>query len=426
MANLTHLNVREAAEAVATGEVSALELTQECLDWIYAREDEVGAFEYLDPDYVLDQARQLDKGPRLGPLHGVPIGIKDTYDTADMPTAYGSPIYEGNRPSADASAVALCRAAGAVIVGKTVTTEFAYWSPGKTRNPRNPDHTPGGSSSGSAAAVADNMLPLAFGSQTAASVIRPAAFCGVFGYKVTRGGIDPRGLNPLSPTLDSPGFFTRALGDIPLVRSVLVGDDPDPDPRPDDSPPRVGLVRTVHWDEADPATQEVVESAANRLSDAGVEVSEPEMPDGFQHLAEAQNTIMAFEIARGFAWEYVNHRDKLSDIFCGIVETGLSTLYDNYVAAIVLANRCRANFPALYEDVDVLIAPSTIGEAPAGIDATGNPLFSRMWTLMHLPSVHLPTGSGPNGLPVGVQVMGRLHADNQMIVDSQWMWDRLV
>ena len=208
-------------------------------------------------------------GRGSAPLHGVPIGVKDTYDTADMTTAYGSPIYDGNRPRADASAVALCRAAGAVIVGKTVTTEFAYWSPGKTRNPRNLGHTPGGSSSGSAAAVADNMLPLAFGSQTAASVIRPAAFCGVFGYKATRGGIDSRGLLPLAPTLDSPGFFTRALGDINLVRSVLVGDDPDPAPRPDDSPPRVGLVRTVHWDEADPASRDLVEDSAHRLAGAG-------------------------------------------------------------------------------------------------------------------------------------------------------------
>ena len=183
--------------------MSAEELVHACLDRISAREDEVRAFECLDPGYALDQARNLDNGPRLGPLHGVPIGIKDTYDTADMTTAYGSPIYEGNRPRADASAVALCRAAGAVIVGKTVTTEFAYWSPGKTRNPRNLDHTPGGSSSGSAAVVADNMLPLAFGSQTAASVIRPAAFCGVFGYKATRGGIDSRGLLPLAPTRDS-------------------------------------------------------------------------------------------------------------------------------------------------------------------------------------------------------------------------------
>ena len=373
MANLTHLSVREAAQAVASGETSAHELTQECLDWIYAREDEVGAFEYLDPDYVLDQARQLDNGPRLGPLHGVPIGVKDTYDTADMPTAYGSPIYQGHRPGMDASAVALCRAAGAVILGKTVTTEFAYWKPGKTRNPRNPDHTPGGSSSGSAAAVADNMLPLAIGSQTAASVIRPAAYCGVYGYKVTRGGFDPRGLNPLAPTLDSPGFFTRALGDIPLVRSVLIGDDPDPEPRPQDDPPRVGLVRTVHWDEADPVTREVVENAAKRLADAGVDVSEPEMPDGFQYLVETQNTIMAFEIARGFAWEYVNRRDQLSDIFCEIVETGLSTLYDDYVAAIALANRCRTGFSAVFEDVDVLIAPSTIGEAPAGPTGPGIP-----------------------------------------------------
>ncbi len=426
MVNPAHLDVREAAHAVASGEMSAEELARACLDRISAREDEVRAFEYLDPGYALDQARNLGNGPRLGPLHGVPIGIKDTYDTADMTTAYGSPIYEGNRPHADASAVALCRAAGAVIVGKTVTTEFAYWSPGKTRNPRNLDHTPGGSSSGSAAAVADNMLPLAFGSQTAASVIRPAAFCGVFGYKATRGGIDSRGLLPLAPTLDSPGFFTRALGDISLVRSVLVGDDPDPAPRPDDSPPRVGLVRTVHWDEADPVSRDLVEDSAHRLAGAGAPVSEPVMPDGFQHLAEIQNTIMAFEIARGFAWEYANHRDKLSDTFREIVETGLSTPYDDYVSAITTADRCRAGLAAVMEDYDVLIAPSAVGEAPAETGSTGNPLFSRVWTLMYLPSVHLPTGSGPNGLPVGIQAMGRCHRDSELVIDAQWMWDRLV
>ena len=234
------------------------------------------------------------------------------------------------------------------------------------------------------------------------------------------------GLNPLAPTLDTPGFFTRALDDIPLVRAVLVGDDPDPEPRDADDPPRIGVVRTAHWDEADPATRAVVDDAVKRLADTGAEVSEPEMPDGFKYLAETQNTIMAFEIARGFVWEYVNRREQLSEVFCKIVETGLSTLYDDYVAAIRLADRCRAGFPAVFEDVDVIIAPSTRGEAPAGLDATGDPLFSRMWTLMHLPSVHLPTGSGPNGLPVGIQVMGPNHADNQMVVDAKWMWDRLI
>ena len=426
MVNLTHLSAREAADTIESGETSAQELAQAYLDRICAREDEIGAFEYLDPDYVIEQARRLDNGPRRGPLHGGPIGIKDTYDTVDMPTTYGSPIYEGNRPGADASVVALCRAAGAVIVGKTVTTEFAYWSPEKTRNPRNPDHTPGGSSSGSAAAVADNMLPLAFGSQTAASVIRPAAFCGVYGYKVTRGGFDTRGLSPLAPTLDSPGLFTRSLGDIHLLRSVLVNDDPNPIPRPNDSMLRVGLVRTVHWEEADAVTRDIVEDSASRLADNGAVVTEPEMPDGFQNLAEIQNTIMAFEIARGFTSEYANHREKLSETFCEIVETGLSTSYEDYVSAIALANRCRAGLTCVFEGIDVILAPSTVGEAPAGIDATGDPLFSRMWTLMHMPSLHLPLGHGANGLPVGVQVMGWHHADNRLVVDGQWMWDRLV
>jgi Asp-tRNA(Asn)/Glu-tRNA(Gln) amidotransferase A subunit family amidase len=426
MVNLTDLSAREAADTIESGETSAQELAQAYLDRICTREGEIGAFEYLDPDYVIEQARRLDNGPRLGPLHGVPIGIKDTYDTFDMPTTYGSPIYEGNRPGADASVVALCRAAGAVIVGKTVTTEFAYWRPGKTRNPSNPDHTPGGSSSGSAAAVADHMLPLAFGSQTAASIIRPAAFCGVYGYKVTRGGFDTRGLSPLAPTLDSPGLFTRSLGDIHLLRSVLVNDDPNPIPRPNDSMLRVGLVRTVHWDEADAATRDIVEDSASRLADNGAVVTEPEMPDGFQNLAEIQNTIMAFEIARGFTSEYANHREKLSETFREIVETGLSTSYEDYVSAIALANRCRAKLTCVFEGIDVILAPSTVGEAPAGIDATGDPLFSRMWTLMHMPSLHLPLGRGANGLPVGVQVMGWHHADNRLVVDGQWMWDRLV
>lgn len=426
MVDLTHLGVREAADAIKSGETSAQELVQAHLDWIYAREDKIGAFEYLDPDNVIEQTRRLDNGPCLGPLHGVPIGIKDTYDTFDMPTAYGSPLYKGNRPKADASMVALCRAAGAVIIGKTVTTEFAYWSPGKTRNPRNLDHTPGGSSSGSAAAVADNMLPVAFGSQTAASVIRPAAFCGVYGYKVTRGGFDTRGLSPLAPTMDSPGIFTRSLDDICLLRSVLVNDDPKPEPRPSESTLRVGLVRTVHWDEADAATRDIVEDSANRLADNGAVVTEPEMPGQFQYLAEIQNTIMAFEIARGFTSEYINHRDNLSQTFCEIIEIGLSTSYEDYVSAITLADRCRVEFSSVFEDIDVILAPSTVGEAPAGIDATGDPLFSRMWTLMHMPSLHLPIGSGPNGLPVGVQVMGQHHADNNLVVDGQWIWDRLV
>ncbi len=425
MADLTQLGVREAARVVASGEASAEELTRACLDRIAAREDAVGAFAYLDPEHALDQARKLDRGPRLGPLHGVPVGVKDTYDTADMPTAYGSPIYEGHRPRADAGAVAACRAAGAVIVGKTVTTEFAYWSPGKTRNPRDTARTPGGSSSGSAAAVADRMLPLAFGSQTAASVIRPAAYCGVFGYKATRGGLDSRGLLPLAPTLDSPGFFTRALGDIPLVRSALVGDDPDPAPRAQGPPLRAGLVRTAHWEEADAAARGAVEDAADRLAEAGAEVSEPDMPDGFEDLAGIQNTIMAFEMARGFAWEYAERRGALSDVFRALVETGLATPYGDYLSAVALAERCRAGLDAVMEEHDVLFAPSAPGEAPEGTGRTGDPVFSRMWTLMHLPSVHLPTASGPNGLPVGIQAMGRRHGDSRLAVDARWMWDRL-
>jgi Asp-tRNA(Asn)/Glu-tRNA(Gln) amidotransferase A subunit family amidase len=414
-------SVQSIATAIAAGRLTAEAAAQACLDRIGEREDVVGAFEFIDPDQVLAEARMRDREPPRGPLHGVPVALKDTYDTCDMPTGYGSPIYAGHRPRTDAAIVAMLRAAGAVILGKTVTTEFAYWRPGKTANPRNPAHTPGGSSSGSAAAVADGMAPLAFGSQTAASLIRPAAYCGVVGYKASLGQLSTRGLCPLGQSLDTPGFMVRDVADIALVRSVLTGDRADVPRRDPHEPLRVGVVRTAHWSEADPCAREALDVLASRAADAGAIVTEPAMPDGFDDLAAHQNTVMFYEVGRNFAHEYAHHRDQLSEVFAGMIEAGRSIPYADYLAARDAADRCRSAMAEVFGGVDVMVAPSAHGEAPKGRDRTGDPLFCRMWTLLHLPCIHLPVTTGPQGLPVGAQAIGPFNRDGALIAGASWL-----
>jgi Asp-tRNA(Asn)/Glu-tRNA(Gln) amidotransferase A subunit family amidase len=424
MTQLNELGARQVARLVAEGKASAEEVVDACLARIAAREGAVGAFSHVDPDAARAQARAVDNGAASGPLKGVPLGIKDIIATRDMPTTNGSPIYAGNRPAYDASCVSVCRAAGATVLGKTVTTEFAYFFPGKTRNPHNLEHTTGGSSMGSAAGVADFMFPLGFGSQTAASVTRPAAYCGVIGYKATTGDFDLQGVCGLSASFDTLGFLCRELEDIALMREVMLG-DPEPSPRAEASPLRIALVRTPHWDKADAATRRVVEGAAATLAGAGARVDEPALPKGFDDLAETHGRIMAFDAARARAWEYNEHRDQLSPQFAALVESGRAVAYGDYRAAHDHAADCRSRFDAWFADYDVVIAPSAPGEAPAGLKATGDPLFSRMWTLLHVPSVTLPVGKGDSGLPIGVQVIGRTHRDGKMIADAQWVYDRL-
>ncbi|MBH60949.1 MAG: hypothetical protein CL569_00550 [Alphaproteobacteria bacterium] len=424
MADLNELGAKQVADLIAAKKASSEEVVTACIARIEEREAEVGAFQYFDADYALDQARALDNGPVKGSLHGVPLGIKDIIDTRDMPTGNGSRIYPDRRPISDASCVALSREAGGVILGKTVTTEFAYFFPGKTKNPHNLGHTTGGSSMGSAAGAADHMFPIGFGSQTAASVTRPAAYCGTIGYKATTGDFDLQGVCGLASSYDTLGFLCRELEDISLMREVLIG-DASPSPRADSAAPTVGFVRTPWWDQADAATQRVLEGAADRLAQEGAEVSEPDLPLGFADLADTHKLVMSFDAARARAYEYMGHPDKLSPQFTALMEEGRSISYKDYREAQTRSIECRRQLKELMSDYDVLLAPSAPGEAPEGLEATGDPLFSRMWTLLHVPSVTLPIGTGDLGLPIGVQVVGATHGDGTLISDAQWIYDRL-
>lgn len=419
---LNELSLFDAAAAVRSGRASASELAAACIARVEQREAEVGAFESFDAERVMASARALDGAAPSGPLHGVPIGIKDIIDTVDHPCRCGSPIHMERRPGWDASCVALCRAAGANIFGKTVTTEFAYFHPGKTRNPHNLDHTPGGSSQGSAAAVADHMLPFAFGTQTAASVTRPAAFCGVIGYKASYGSFDLQGVCGLAPGLDTLGFLCRDLRDIPLVRSVLCSDDSTFVVRRDGEPgPRIGFVRTPHWKQAEPATRRLLEATARSLSAAGARVDEPALPGGFDELAELHHVIMAFEAARARAFEFLYHRDALSDKLVALLDDGMRIGRGQYLRATTRVAAAMTGLDALFDRYDALLAPSAAGEAPAGLGATGDPLFSRMWTALRVPSVTLPAGTGDRGLPLGVQLIGRFNDDVALLSVADWV-----
>ena len=424
MPPLYTLTAAEAAAAIADGTLTSEALVTACLERIRAREDGVGAWEYLNPEQVLMQARACDRSSARGPLHGVPVGIKDLIDTADMPTAYGSPIYAGYRPAWDAACVALLRAAGAVIMGKTVTTEFAMFTPGKTANPHNLAHTPGGSSSGSAAAVADNMVPLALGTQTAGSIIRPASFCGVVGYKPTHGQFPVAGIKALSQTLDTLGGMARSVADMALLRAAFVGGPTRLAALA--QPPRLGLCRTPQWPHATPATQQALESAARQLTTAGARVQEVELPAAFAHLAAAQETIQVFEGARCCAYELTKHRQQLSQKLLDLLAPATHISYAAYAEALVLTETCRRQLEAIFANYDVLLVPSAPGEAPAGLEATGNPVFNRLWTLLHTPAVTLPGLTGPNGLPVGVQVIGLPGMDDRLLAIAAWMHPQLV
>ena len=411
------LNAWEAAEAIAAGTLTSEALVRDCLARIDARDPAIAAWTHLDPEQALAQARDRDRAPKSGPLHGVPVGVKDIIDTADMPTTYGSPIYAGHQTAWDAACVALLRQAGAVIMGKTVSTEFAMYEPGKTANPHNPAHTPGGSSSGSAAAVAAEMVPLALGSQTAGSIVRPASFCGVVGYKPTHGDFSLAGIKLLSQTLDTLGGFARCVQDLALLRAVLMGSPPQV--AAPALPPRIGLCRTPQWPQATPATQEAVETAARRFADAGAPVDEVTLPAEFDGLVEAQTTVQIFEGVRCCAYELTQRRDQLSASTQRLLGPGESLTYAEYRAA------CRAALPAVFAAHDVLLVPSAPGEAPAGLGATGNPLFNRTWTLLHIPVVNLPGLSGPQGLPVGVQAVGPLGGDDHLLAAAAWMHPHL-
>ncbi len=413
------LSAAEAARAIQAGRLTSETLVAACLERIAARDGELAAWVHVNADAALAQARALDRQAAPGPLHGIPVGIKDIIDTADMPTEHGSPIYRGNRPRADAAAVALLRRSGCVILGKTATAEFANLHPPATRNPRNPAHTPGGSSSGSAAAVADHMVPLALGTQTGGSMIRPAAFCGVIGMKPSFGSINRSGVKPVSDSLDTVGIFANTVEDAALALNLLSGRRL-PDFSAKSAAPRIGFVRTSRWKDADSATHAALESAAVRLAGAGADVKEAALPPAAEALFEAQGMIMDFETARALGWEQLNHRESISATLRQRLDNGWAVSREQYDGARQTARDARRQFTDLMRGFDLLLTPSARGEAPKGLASTGDSLFNRVWTLLGVPCVTLPWGNGPQGLPIGAQFVSAFDHDSALLAHAQW------
>src|SRR5215831_14441244 len=419
------LGATEIVAKIAAGEITCEAVVRACIERIAARDPIVKAFVNFDPELALTQAHALDREPRRGPLHGVPIGVKDVIDTFDMPTEMGSPIYRGNRPMADAACVALLRRAGAVILGKTATCELAGMAPAATTNPHNAAYTPGGSSSGSAAGVADFMVPAALGTQTGGSVLRPSSFCGVFGYKPTYNTFNKAGLKPAAESIDTIGWIGRSIEDLALLTAVLRMEEPQP-LRKLSAMPRVGLCRTELWDKAQPETRSAVENAGAALSKAGAIIRDVTLPEAFAGLpALARGTINHFERAACMAFEWDNHRPALSPQMRRYIESGLKTSRAHYVAAWRRVEECRALLSQVFSDIDVLLAPCVPGEAPSGLASTGDPSMQAMWTALHTPTMTLPTHRGPNNLPVGIQLIAQRYEDDRLFAYARWIWDKI-
>jgi Asp-tRNA(Asn)/Glu-tRNA(Gln) amidotransferase A subunit family amidase len=420
MKNLNELTATEIVQAVGSRQTTCEAVARACLDRIAERNAAVQAWQFLDPDLVLRQAHALDRRGTAGPLHGVPVGMKDIIDTHDMPTEYGSPIYEGHRPVSDAACVALTRKAGGLIMGKTVTTEFANRHPGKTMNPFDPRRTPGGSSSGSAAAVGDFMVPLGVGTQTTASTIRPASFCGCVGYRPTWGDLRCVGVKEAAGSLDTLGLIARSVEDIALYRDVLTGSTPQPLAEVD--APRIGFCRTPLWDECERPTQAMLEALTRTLAAAGARVSEVTLPAELARIPDAHRWISSFEFSRNFTWEIERHWEKISETLRnGRLKDGLSCSFEQYREARDLAERCRALVDPVLREFDALLVPAASGEAPIGLNSTGNASFCAIWTTMHVPALTLPLFRGENGLPVGAQFVARRNADHQLMAVCRWV-----
>src|SRR5882672_4472333 len=408
------LPATEAASKIRDGLLTSEELVSACLERIRATEPSVQAWTFLDEEHALAQARAADErkrsGEPIGPLHGIPVGLKDIIDTADMPTENGTVLHKGRTPRDDAAVVKALRAAGAVILGKTVTTECAYFAPGKTRNPHNPEHTPGGSSSGS-----------------------PAAFCGVYGFKPTHGLVPRTGMLPLSRTLDHVGFFSRNVEDLALLAEVLVGwDEGDPDTRPraripfqmissEEPPiePMLAFVKTPHWEKVDAQTREAFAELTGAL---GERVEEVEL---FASAADAwswHKTIMEAEMAANFEREWQQGRDKLSEQLRSLIERGRETRAVDYQRALRRVQPMVEGFDELFmERYDAILTPAAPGAAPKGLCATGDPSFCTLWTLCGMPALSLPLLQGADGLPLGVQLVGRRGFDARLLRTARWL-----
>ncbi|MFT4066359.1 amidase [Paraburkholderia sp.] len=348
-------------------------------------------------------------------LAGVPVGVKDIFTTRDFPTRYGSPIYAQGIRAADAACVGRARAAGALVAGKTVTTEFAYFTPGPTANPHDVQRTPGGSSSGSAAAVAAGMVPLAFGSQTAGSLIRPASYCGVFALKPTHGLHSLTGAKAMAPSLDTLGWLARSADDLELMRAALSGERFDALQAIDPAALSIAILPGYEQSPIEASTHATFDEALTRLSRAGVSIVEVNASPDMHGLVDAQKCVQAYEAARAFDAEWRDHREQLSAPFAALLEAGHATPHDACMAALALAERARLQFASLTHDVDAVLTLAAPGEAPIGLQATGDPVLSRSWTLLGLPCINVPGMRGPNGLPIGLQLVGKPREERRLL-----------
>ena len=438
--SMIELSATAAIGKIRNGEISCEELVQACLDRIEEFEATIGAWAHLDPEHALDQAKRADehraRGLATGPLHGAPVGVKDIIDTGDLPTENGTVLHSGRTPGEDATLVSRLRQAGAVILGKTVTTELAVYTPGKTTNPHDAARTPGGSSSGSAAAVAAFMTPLAVGSQTNGSVIRPASFCGVYGYKPTHGRISRHRVLAQSHHLDTMGVFARTLGDLALIAEVLMShDDRDADMRPMARPaltatlaeappiePRFAFVRTPVWNRCEDSTKDAFRELIDHLGERADLV---ELSPAFDHAHEAHRHIFCADIARSFAKLYADGQDKLSTDLCALIEEGQKTLAVDYNDALARIAAFNGELDGIYDEYDAILTPSTAGEAPLGLDSTGDPAFCTIWTLCGAPALNLPLMEGPNGMPLGAQLVSHKGDDARLFRNARWLLESL-
>ncbi len=434
---LWQVSAAEAAALIRAGRVSSVEVVEACLGRIREVEPQVEAWAFLDPEYAVAQAKAADEwrlsGRPIGGLHGVPVGLKDIIDTGDMPTENGSVLHAGRTPSRDAAVVERLRAAGAVIMGKTVTTEFATRTPGKTRNPHNPAHTPGGSSSGSAAAVAAGMVPLALGSQTGGSTIRPGSYCGVFALKPTHGLVSRHGMFRLSRSLDHVGLFARTVEDLALLLEEIAGyDERDPDTHArargphravaleePPLPPRFGFFKTGRWSRVSEDARAAVEDLVAHLGDR---VEEFELSASADELAERHRVVMDAEMAINLRREWETGRERLSPALRARIEHGHEVRALEYLQAKAAVEPLQATFTELFEQrYDAILTPAVDGTAPAGLESTGEPTFCTLWTLLGLPAVSLPLLQGANGLPLGVQLVGPRHGDARLLRTARWL-----
>ena len=413
----------EIATAISNGTATCETVTRRLLEHTATREPVVRAWVHQDADHALAQARRIDATASTAQLRGVPVGVKDVFDTFDMPSRYGSPIYADFQPRSDAAVVARLRGMNGLVLGKTVTTEFATFTPNVTTNPHNPAHTPGGSSSGSAAAVAAGMVPVAFGTQTIGSVIRPAAYCGVVGYKPTFGLLPRIGVKAISECLDTVGCFTRSVADAAFFvgalarRPLAIGTE--------DPTPRIGLCLTAQWPHAQPETQALFAGLGARLSRAGSSVVDFSLPALYDGINAAQDMIAAVEMADCLTDEHRRFSHLMSKRLHTRLDEGAAVPVRKYDAAMALARQGRQSLAGAMAGFDVLVVPSAMGEAPEGLGATGDPVFNRTWSLMHTPCVHVPLTIGPNGMPLGVQVVGRIGDDARVLASAHWIEQRI-